>query len=153
MQVVERLADLQGNIDRFGLAEPAPSRRQSCLERLTSDVIHHEIMMILFTEAVGDFWNSGVVKLGENVSFALKAEHCVAARIVAGEAIDHNRECAAPRLEVQILGQVNGLHPPFTEWLNDSITIGDHGPWRYDPHLRLYIFIAVTDQLRMLSRG
>jgi hypothetical protein len=75
-----------------------------------------------------------MIELRQNVRFALKAEHRLAARLVASKIIDHDRQCTATRLQAQVLSQVNSLHSPFTEWLNDPIPIGDYGRGRYCPH-------------------
>src|SRR5437870_3584708 len=98
VQVVEGVANLQGDVDHFSLAYPPADRGQLRLKGLTGDIIHHEIMMVLLTEAVRDFWIAGVVKLGKNVGFAVKAQHRVTSRLLGGEVVDHYRECAAPRL-------------------------------------------------------
>jgi hypothetical protein len=59
MQIIERVTNLQDEIGRFGLDEPAAGRRQLGLERLARDVLHDEIVMVALTEAIGDFWNTG----------------------------------------------------------------------------------------------
>ena len=130
MQIFERREDLQRNLDYSRRRELAAVRAQFILERGAVDILHHEVVMVGFAEAIEDARDVFVGELREHVGLALEGRRRLLLQVGTGEAIDHFRQRAGAAGEPQILREIDQLHAAAAERSNDPIASADYGAGR-----------------------
>src|SRR6266849_5469102 len=126
VQVVERVEDLQRDIDYALGLQLAAVLPEFVVERGTVDKFHHEVVMVGLAEAVEDPRDMLVVEVCKHVGLALEGADRLALHVGAGEAVDHLRECASARREPQILGEIDEYHAAAAERFDYPVAPADY---------------------------
>src|SRR5712692_2473217 len=94
-------------------------------QRLSRDVIHHDIPMIRISKVIVDAGNAVVFQPGEIPNFAVKGirhlDHLLWAEMAQVDLLDRDK----PAMMIEVFCLVDDAKPTFTHFIEDAVALGE----------------------------